>query len=243
MTIAQQIESRVNSLAIDSVFSIADLGFPAEWWENVRVKLSRLANNGVITKIGKGRYYKPRKSVFGVIPPAAEELVKDLLIDDDGKATGYMTGYALWQKMGLTTQISNIIEIGTNKRHNPLKRGHYTVRFIMQPNRITKDNIPLLQILDAVKSIKQIPDTTVEASVLRIKDIVSGLDERKIQNLATLSLQYPPRVRSLIGALLDGMGQQHLTGAILKSQNPSTRYKLGDISERILPYKQKWNIE
>lgn len=243
MTIAQQIENRVNSLAIDSVFSIADLGFPAECWENVRVKLSRLANNGVITKIGKGRYYKPRKSVFGVIPPAAEELVKDLLIDDDGKAAGYLTGYALWQKMGLTTQISNIIEIGTNKRHNPLKRGHYTVRFVIQSNRITKDNIPLLQILDAAKSIKRIPDTNVEASVLRIKDIVSGLDERKIQNLATLSLQYAPRVRSLIGALLDGMGQHHLTGAILKSLNPSTRYKLGDISERILPYKQKWNIE
>ena len=243
MTIAQQIENRVNSLAIDSVFSIADLGFPAEWWENVRVKLSRLANNGVITKIGKGRYYKPRKSVFGVIPPAAEELVKDLLIDDNGKADGYLTGYALWQKMGLTTQISNIIEISTNKRHNPLKRGHYTVRFVMQANRITKDNIPLLQILDAVKSIKQIPDTTVEASVIRIKDIVSGLGERKIQNLATLSLQYAPRVRALIGALLDGMGLQHLTGPLLKSQNPSTRYKLGDISERILPYKQKWNIE
>lgn len=243
MTIAQQIENRVNSLAIDSVFSIADLGFPAEWWENVRVKLSRLANNGVITKIGKGRYYKPRKSVFGIIPPTAEELVKDLLIDDDGKADGYLTGYALWQKMGLTTQISNIIEIGTNKRHNPLKRGQYTVRFVMQVNKITKDNVPLLQILDAVKSIKQIPDTTIEASVIRIKDIVSGLDERKIQNLATLSLQYAPRVRSLIGALLDGIGLQHLTGAILKSQNPSTRYKLGDISERILPYKQKWNIE
>lgn len=243
MTIAQQIEIRVNSLDTDRVFSIADLGFPAEWWENVRVKLSRLANNGVITKIGKGRYYKPRQSVFGVIPPAAEELVKDLLMDGNGKADGYLTGYALWQKMGLTTQISNIIEIGTNKRHNPLKRGHYTVRFVMQPNKITKDNIPLLQILDAVKSIKQIPDTNVEASVIRIKDILSGLDERKVQNLATLSLQYAPRVRALIGALLDGMGLQQMTGAILKLQNPSTRYKLGYISEQILPHKNKWNIE
>lgn len=243
MTAARQIENRINSIAIDKIFSIADLGFPAEWWENIRVKLSRMAAKGTIKKVRKGRYYRPRKSVFGIVPPPPDAYIKDLLVNSDGKTTGYLTGYAVWNKMVLTTQISNIIEIATNKRRNPMMRGEHTIRFIVQPNRIAKANIPLLQILDAIKSIKSIPDSNTGDSITRIKSIISNIDAAKYPKLVSLATAYPPRVSALIGAILDEFGHNELAAKAHTRLNPSTIYNYGNIAEEILPNKSKWNIK
>lgn len=243
MTAARQIETRVNSIAIDKVFSIADLGFPSDWWENIRVKLSRMAAKGTIKKLRKGRYYRPRKSVFGIVPPPPDAYIKDLLVNNSGKTTGYLTGYAVWNKMGLTTQISNIIEIATNKRRNPMKRGEHTIRFTVQPNRITKTNIPLLQILDAIKSIKNIPDSNTGDSVARIKSLISNIDTFKYRNLVSLAAAYPPRVSALVGAILDEFGHNESAAQARMRLNPSTIYNYGNISEELLPNKSKWNIK
>lgn len=117
MTVAQQIENRVNLIGDGTVFSIEDLGLPAEWWENIRVKLSRMVGKGLIQKLSKGRFYKPKKSVFGTLKPNLQEIVKDLIYDKDGKPIGYLTGYSIWNDMGLTTQVASVIMLGTNKRH------------------------------------------------------------------------------------------------------------------------------
>ena len=63
----------------DKVFTINDLQFPSEWWVNISVKLGRMVTEGVLRKIGKGRFYRPRQSIFGELPPKEAEIVKDLL--------------------------------------------------------------------------------------------------------------------------------------------------------------------
>lgn len=77
--------------------------------------------------------------------------------------------------MGLTTQVSNTIQIGKNEIRPTFKRGRFTNSFIKQKNIITKENIPLLQILDTINQIKKIPDTTtmLNKSVLRIIEIIT----------------------------------------------------------------------
>lgn len=242
MTNAKIIEHKVNSLKEDVIFSISDLGFPADWWENVRVKLARLAEKGTIMKVGKGRYYKPRKSMFGTIPPDREELVKDLLYDDSGKLEGYLTGYSVWNELGLTTQIPHVIEIGSRKRRNSLKRGLYRVDFINQPNRITKANVFMLQVLDAIKYIKKIPDATVSDSLFRLKAIISDFYGRQLVKFVKLALNYPPRVRAIVGAILEELGHQSLADSISVKQNPSTKYDFGAIDDGVLSNKSKWNI-
>lgn len=108
MTISKKIEDRINLIADGTVFSIEDLGLPNDWWENIRVKLSRMVGKGLIQKLSKGRFYKPKKSVFGMLKPNLQEIVKDLIYDKNGKSTGYLTGYSVWNDMGLTTQIASI---------------------------------------------------------------------------------------------------------------------------------------
>ena len=86
------------------------------------MKLSRMEKCGLLVKVTKGKYYKPRQTAFGTLQLDREKIVKDLLVKN-GKAVGYMTGYAVWNKMGLTSQISNLIEIGANKHRNRKRRG------------------------------------------------------------------------------------------------------------------------
>ena len=241
MTISRQIEARIEQLQPAFVFSIADLGLPGEWWECIRVKLGRMIKKGVIEKISRGKYYKPQKTVFGNIGPDLSEMIKDLLYQGNERA-GYITGYSIWQKMGLTSQISSTIVIGTNRRHDPMTRGMYQIRFVMQPNTITSANVGLLQILDAIKYIKNIPDTSIEHSIIRLKNIISELNIDEYREMVELSMKYPPRVRALLGAMLQDIGKSEYETSLRSSLNPTTVYNIG-LSSELLSSKNNWNIE
>lgn len=241
MVASRLIENRIEDMEPTKVFTIEDLGFPPEWWENVRVKLSRMVKSGLIAKVGRGKYYKPKASVFGNIGPTPNEVVKDLMYDK-GLLTGYITGYTLWNRMGLTSQVSNLIIIGTSRRRDPLRRGNYQVRFIMQPNRITTNSIPLLQILDSLKLIKQIPDTTVGKSITILKRYIVDLGVDKLSMLVKLSMKYPPRVRALLGAILESAGNLNYIVELSKTLNPTTIYSIGLRGLTGFNFT-KWNIE
>lgn len=243
MTVAQQIENKVNLISDGTVFSIEDLGLPAEWWENIRVKLSRMVSKGLIQKLSKGRFYKPKKSVFGTMKPNLQEIVKDLIYDKDGKPIGYLTGYSIWNDMALTTQVASVIMLGTNKRHNATKRGIYSIRFVHQPNAITKDNIYLLQILDTIKFIKKIPDTGIARSITALKSSIGQLPENDIKKIIRLSDKYQPRVKAILGAILDDLGYGSHTIVLRDALNPGTKYKIGLGNATELLNKDKWNIE
>lgn len=241
MVVSKLIENKIADIEPAKVFTIENLGFPPEWWENVRVKLGRMVKSGLIEKVGRGKYYKPKASVFGNIAPSLDEIVKDLIFDK-GELSGYVTGYTVWNQMGLTSQISNVIIIGTTRRRDSMKRGNYKIRFIMQPNKITSDSIPLLQLLDSIKLIKLIPDTTVSQSVRIIKKHISDLDEKRLSAIVKLARKYPPRVRALLGAILESTGKNHYIKELKKSLNPTTTYDIGLNGSTDINLKN-WNIE
>lgn len=240
MIAANEIETKVQSLNADTVFTVADLGFPAHWYDNVRVKLGRMTGLGHLVKVGRGKYYKPRQSVFGTLSPSREELAKDLLVKD-GRSIGYLTGYAVWNRMGLTSQIPNVIEIGSNIHRNRTQRAGFEIRFVLQPNAITRTNIPLLQILDAVKSAKSMPDTSLNETISRLADIIKGLTSRDRTLLASLAVKYPPLTRALTGAMLDYAGEAEASAKLRTTLNPLTKYKIG-VSAENLPNLKDWNI-
>ena len=107
------------------------------------------------------------------------QVVKDLL-EEDGKIIGYLTGYSIYNQLGLTTQVSNTIQIGKNEIRPGFKRERYTIAFIKQKNTLTKENIPLLQILDAIRYIKKIPDATIESSCRRLS-VILKIWQRRIK--------------------------------------------------------------
>lgn len=196
--------------------------------------------SGKIAKLSKGKYYKPENTPFGSLQPNQTQVVKDLL-EENGKITGYLTGYSIYNKLGLTTQVSNIIQIGKNQIRPKFKRGHYIIAFVKQKNTITKENIPLLQVLDAIRYIKKIPDASIEACCKRFLAIIKNFTDKEINTLVRLALKYPPATRALLGALIEQLQPIGAAEPLFKSLNPITKYKLYGAA-KALSTTEKWNI-
>lgn len=240
MKVAEQVAFKVDRLPKGYVFTYADVSTEVCQKEAVIKALNRMIKSGKIAKLSKGKYYKPESTPFGDLLPKQREVVKDLL-EEDGKITGYLTGYSIYNQLGLTTQVSNTIQIGKNQIRPTFKRERYTISFIRQKNTITKENVPLLQILDAIRYIKKIPDAAPEALCRRFLAIFNYLSEKDKSTLVRLSLKYPPAARALLGALLDELREESLTESLYKSLNPITKYKLAGIG-KVLGTTEKWNI-
>jgi len=219
------------------------LDFPSEVHKKEAIikALNRMATSERIVKLSKGKFYKPEKTVFGRLEPNQFQVVKDLL-NDNGKTIGYLTGLSVYNQLSLTTQISNTIQIGRNEVRPKIKRERYTISFIKQKNTITKDNIPFLQILDAIRYIKKIPDASISFICLRFKSILQNLSEKELSNLTRLALKYPPSTRAIVGALLEELGEVSNVSVLKKSLNSITKYTLIG-ANKVLIFADKWNIE
>ena len=241
MNIKKYIELTIDRYPKGYVFTYTDFITEVTKKEAVIKSLNRMAVSGKISKLSKGKFYKPENTPFGLLLPKQYQIVKDLL-EDNGKITGYLTGYSIYNQLGLTTQVSNTIQIGKNVIRPKLTRERYTITFIKQKNTINKENIPLLQILDAVKNIKIIPDASIESSCKRFLAILKDLSANEISSLVRLALKYPPATRAFLGAMLEQLQQYYLIESLLKSLNPITKYKLTGVS-KVLSTTEKWNIE
>jgi hypothetical protein len=240
MKTSEYISFTIDRLPKGYVFTYADFITEVNQKEAVIKALNRMVASGKIAKLSKGKYYKPENTPFGKLQPKQAQIVKDLL-EENGKIIAYLTGYSIYNQLGLTTQLSNTIQIGKNQVRPSFKRERYTIAFIKQKNTITKENIPLLQILDAIRYIKKIPDTNIESSCKRFLAIIKKLNEKETNTMVRLALKYPPATRALLGALLEQIQQGKAAEPLFKSLNPITKYKLTGAA-KALSTTEKWNI-
>jgi hypothetical protein len=240
MNIKKYIEHTIDRLPKGYIFTYKDFRLEVNKQEAIIKALNRLVESGRIAKLSKGKYYKPETTKFGKLMPNQKQIVNDLL-EDNGKITGYLTGYSIYNQLGLTTQVSNSIQIGKNEIRPKIKRNNYNIVFIKQKNTITKENITLLQILDSIRYIKKIPDTSIESSCKRFLEIIKKLSVMDINKLVRLALKYPPSLRAVLGAILDQLQLSNLSEPLLKSLNPITKYRLAG-AQKVLSFTEKWNI-
>lgn len=240
MKTTDYIAVTIDRLPKGYVFTYADFTTEVNKKEAVIKALNRMVVSGKIVKLAKGKYYKPESTPFGNLEPNKYQVVKDLL-ENDGKTIGYLTGYSIFNQLGLTTQISNTIQIARNEIRPTLTRDRYIIKFVKQKNTITKENIPLLQILDSIRYIKKIPDSSISSACERFISILKKLTEKEMTTLVRLAQKYPPATRALLGALLDEIGMNKFVESLQKNLNPITKYKLSGV-QNILKTAEKWNI-
>lgn len=240
MKVVDYILKKVDRLPKGYVFTYEDFIQEVKSKEAAIKALNRLAASGKISKLTKGKYYKPEKTVFGELEPEQYQVVKDLL-EDGGKPIGYLTGYSIYNKLGLSTQVGNTIQIGKNEVRPTFKRSRYTIRFLKQKNTITNENIPLLQLLDALRQIKKIPDTTIEKACKRFLSLFAALSDSEEKNLVRLAQKYNPATRALLGAILEELNKTNYLETLYISLNPITKYNMPG-AEKVLSSTEKWNI-
>ena len=240
MKTSEYIKIKTDKFPKGYVFTYNDFITEVNKKEAIIKNLNRMAASGKIIKLAKGKFYKPETSVFGTLKPDQYQIAKDLL-EKNNKLIGYLTGYGIYNQLGLTTQVSNTIQIGRKEPRPAIQRGMYKITFIKQKNTITKENIPLLRLLDAIRFIKKIPDSTTDTSCNRIKLHLRNLSPERTDTIVRLALKYPPSTRALLGAILETIEKNDKTEGLFKSLNPISKYKLS-ISSDTLPTKETWNI-
>jgi hypothetical protein len=204
----------------------------------LNVTLNRLVAEGVLRRLSKGKFYRERVSMFGPLPPSETEVVKDFLTRN-GQTVGYITGTQAFAEMGLTTQISSKLLVGSNKYRRAVRRGQYMVSFLLQPNPIKEEEIGMYRILDALRLVREIPAVTPDEAVKFLMEQIGWMKEEERKQLVALAQAYTPYVRALLGAMLEQKGLP--TYDLKQRLNGVTNYKI-PVTNSVLTNKKEWRI-
>ncbi len=235
MSVAKITRDFIDQIEEAKIFTYRDI--PSDKKSSVAIELSRLFKKGVVKKISKGKFYKPKQTRFGEITPSDEEIAKSYLVEN----SAYITGYGGYNQLGLTTQIPNVITIASSRVPSRIKVENVNIKFVPNIANSGVKETQILQILDALRDIKNIPDNSPNDVVLSIKKIVQKFDKEKINKMLELVNNYPPRVKAILGAILKEMGRWEEAYRLKEMLNPLTRYKIG-ISVNTLPNRDEWKI-
>ena len=241
MKVTDKILAKINRIDTGDVFGYDTLGVNSDEVLAASKALSRLVDKGVIKRARKGYYYKPKVSVFGEQKPREDALLS-LYLFDKNKQVAYITGTRLYNRLGLTTQVPNSIRIASLDKQVKGKVGNTIVKPAKSYVKVTADNIKYLEILDVIKDLNSIPDLKKNDGIIFLKNILRGFDTIQIKKLVTYGAAYPPKVRALLGALLEEIKINFSTYDVLKrSMNPSSSFEYG-INSQLLPTVNSWNI-
>ncbi|WP_439214362.1 DUF6088 family protein [Duffyella gerundensis] len=225
MSIQQQVARQVAATPPGKIIVSRD--FPA--WKSapnsLSKALSRLVASGELARFAKGQFYRPKTGMFGQQQPTDSEKLRPLLFEN-GKRTGYITSFNLYSRFGLTTQLPMTVTIARNGSRQNKNLGNFSVKIIPSKAPITEDNIPYLEILDVVRTISQIPDTSVATTIVRLRSLIQNNNNIKIENLINTAIAYyPPATRFILAKIIASFSSQ-LEERLRKSLNPGSRFRI-----------------
>ncbi|MBL6992056.1 MAG: hypothetical protein ISR65_19895 [Bacteriovoracaceae bacterium] len=233
MTVAKEVKQIILKAEDGAVITYDDFSY-LQNFNAVSKVLSRLARDGVIKRLEKGRYYKAGVTKFGEKGPLEADVVKSLA---EG---GYVSGNVIYNELGLTDQVPNEIVI-IGKQYNRKKEiGNISIKYQKREGKFNHKSRKYLQILDAMKDIKKIPGVAPSEVLDRLIIIVKAMNMTEQERLAKYGTEYKPMVRALLGAIFDELGS-NLSSSLEMSLNPLTNYNIGLKMSRVSTLK-RWKI-
>lgn len=240
MNIAQTIQESVEAMPPGRIFGYSTLPGYAKSSSAVIKAIGRMVADERLTRVSKGKFYVSKKGMFGSRKPSDNELIREALYKD-GNQRAYITGMALYNQLGLTTQVPKTITVASNGARQEKAFGTINIKTITTRIPFKEDDVPLLQYLDVLKEIKKILDSDVNLSLRMMSDYIAKLSDTKQKKLVKLALDYyPPQVRALVGLIYSRLALA-LPDSLAASLNPTTTYKIG-LDKFSWPNSRDWNI-
>lgn len=240
MKVTEKIERKIKRMQEGTTFKYQQLGIDQSEYSAAAKAIERLIKKEMIKRVSTGVFYKPKQSAFGELRPREEELLKPYLFQD-GNRIAYITGGTLYNRMGLTTQVPKTIKVASKVKRVTTKIGKTQIKPVKSYVDVTDENYYLLEILDALKDFKTIPDLDKKSAIALLKNKISKLSKNDQIKIIRYALKYPPRATALLGAILELSEKKNGFESLKTNLNPLTNYKIG-IKKEILPTAPKWNI-
>ena len=242
MKISEKIKKIMDEIKPGNTFTYQQLSLNKDEYIAGTKAIERFIKKGIIKRVSTGIFYIPKKSVFGELKPREEEFIKPYLLNKKGERIAYITGTSLYNKMGLTTQIPRIFKIASRDKRIYISTENIKATAVKSYVDVTDQNYYLLQLLDALKDFKKIPNLNITSALIILINKISGLKKGEINKLIKYAIYYPPRVIAFLGALLEKINASINLNLLRENLNPLTNYKIG-IDNKILSTSEKWGIK
>jgi len=236
VSIAHRVRSRIARGGEDRLWTYRDfIDLPGL---AVAATLSRLARNRHIRRVRKGVYYVPRVTRFGTTSPDPSN-VAGAVLTSRGIAWK-PSGPAAYNRLGLTTQVSPATTFAVSRKARLVYAGSETRLKVRPAATVRGSSADELAVLDALRDLRWIPDTTPERVLAKIGELFRT---RRVsfERVVRFARKEPPRVRALLGAIGSAIGaRRKILGGLKESLNPLTHFSLG-LSGK-LDNAREWNI-
>lgn len=199
--------------------------------------LSRLYRIGMIQRLGKGLYYKPRQTAFGPSKPNPS-LLRSLPIIGKGI---FPAGNAAANILGFSTQHAAKLEVSTNGLSLPrLLVGKETIIHTRRPESWQELSDKDAAILDFLRQRGSSSEFSPEETVDKL--LKHFHEAGRFKHLLQIAKTEPPRVRAILGAIGQQLGYSEKKLADLrKSLNPLSKFDFGHLIA--LKYAKQWQAK
>lgn len=186
--------------------------------------VSRMAKSGEIIRITKGIYCKPKISRFGTMISTEENILEYFLGKNQNE--GIVIGYRMYNKYGLTTQISKSVELYTNLQLQERRqiKNVLGLKVDLKFNDATKRMIELLEVLENHKKIEDLNKSNL---IKFIKISVDCYDEEIITKILK-EIRYKKSTLASLKSILDSYSIKNMIGNYL---NGTSKYDVINMEE------------
>ena len=172
MTIVDKIEQTIKGNEAGTLFFVTDFATEGNDVFISRL-LSEFAEKGILCRLAKGIYFKPKITKFGILKPDVKELVKAIARRDNAQVLP--TGETAANMLGLSTQVPMNFVYLTSGSARKINLGQKTIIFKRcVPKNFAYRNELLAILIQAIKSIGQTRLTDEH------KAIIKGLLEKNM---------------------------------------------------------------
>jgi hypothetical protein len=188
--------------------------------------LARLAERGVLVRVSKGLYFAPKDTPFGKTQPSEFDIAQKLL-----SAKTRLRGTAAANFLGLRTQVSARPEIVvfTNNMPKHTASAQVTIRRGTPPKMLSETAGALIEF---VRDRGAYAETSSTGTFKRLNHLLVNMSEVDGLHLCDVAITEPPRVRAILGALLECANlPSEMWGPLRKSLNPLSKFEFGIFSE------------
>jgi hypothetical protein len=199
--------------------------------------LSRLTRKGMIERLSKGIYYRPRMTSFGKSlsnPARLQELLPH-------RRRAFPAGIAAASLLGLTTQMPKRQEIATSSLSLPRKLlGKDAILHTRRPESWNKLSDIEIALLDVLRQGGKTSELSAEKTIEKLRALLS--EEARFERLLKIADTEPPRARAILGAFGETMGKDRKQlEKLRRSLNPFSRFEFGLFTN--LPDAYKWQAK
>ena len=199
--------------------------------------LSRLSRRGMIQRLSKGLYYRPRQTAFGQSKPNSAQ-IRSLPVRRKGV---FPAGIAAAHLLGFTTQNAARVEVATDGLSLPrLIVGKETVIHTRRPESWRELSEMDAALLDFLRNRGESSELSSEETVDRLIDYFR--DSGRFERLLKIAASEPPRVRAMLGAIGQQLGRpESRLSTLRKSLNSLSRFNFGSLA--VLEHAREWQAK